>query len=228
MEKFEDPWLSGILDKPVFRVDAGQEDKKPDLPPECFAYSKISVHDIKKGKALTDYGFFIGDTNVTFLCAQAKEASPNPGIIVREAVPGDETAVREIARHAFIYTRFHADPFISRALADEIKSQWAGNYFSGQRGDLMLVAEKKGRLIGFNQVLIKDDMAIIDLIAADKTVQRQGAGKAMIAEMQKRYPKIRVGTQIANNASIALYEKMGFHFESASYVMHYHGSAETK
>ena len=62
------------------------------------------------------------------------------------------------------------------------------------------------------------------MIAVKADAQGQGAGKAMIAKLQKRHDVVRVGTQLANKNSIALYEKMGFHFDNASYVLHYHGA----
>jgi hypothetical protein len=45
----------------------------------------------------------------------------------------------------------------------------------------------------------------------------------MIAALQTRYERIKVGTQIVNAPSIGLYTAMGFEFSGASYVFHYHG-----
>jgi ribosomal protein S18 acetylase RimI-like enzyme len=36
---------------------------------------------------------------------------------------------------------------------------------------------------------------------------------------------LRAGTQSANTASLSLYEKLGFHIVSTSYVLHHHGTA---
>ncbi len=221
MQVQKDIWLSDIFALPVFNVksDSGHIF---DLPSHCFAYSKIGVDDIISMKNLSTKGFYVVDTNVTFIANRAKNITFPSDIKIRKAKPKDESAVREIATNSFTKTRFHADPSIDNKIANKIKEEWAGNYFSGARGDEMIIAELNGKVIGFNQILIKDGIATIDLIAVDKNYQGLGAGKKMIAELQKSYSVMRVGTQLANNDSIAFYEKMGFSFERASYVLHYH------
>lgn len=221
MQAQKDTWLSDIFTLPVFNVKSGGEGRL-ELPSSCFAYSKVGVDKISSMKDLGAKGFYIVDTNVTFISNGRANISLPLDISVRKAEPKDEQAVRNIAATSFTKTRFHADPLIDCKIANKIKEEWAGNYFSGARGDEMLIAEKDGKVIGFNQILIRDNIAIIDLIAVDKDYQGRGVGKAMIAELQSSYARVRVGTQLANNGSIALYEKMGFAFENASYVMHYH------
>ncbi len=221
MQSQKDIWLSEIFSLPVFNVKSGGEGRL-ELPAPCFAYSKVGVDDIISMKKLSGFGFYVVDTNITFIAKGARDISLPSDIKVRKAEPKDECVVRAIAANSFTKTRFHADLAIDNKIANRIKEEWAGNYFSGGRGDEMLVAEKGGEVIGFNQILIRDDIAIIDLIAVATNAQGQGAGKAMIAELLKSHKRVRVGTQLANNGSIALYEKMGFTFENASYVLHYH------
>ncbi len=221
MQAQKDTWLSDIFSIPVFNVKTNSEGSL-ELPKLCFAYSKVGVDDISSMKELGAKGFYVVDTNITFIANSAANVNFPSDIKIRRAEPKDEPQVRFIATNSFTKTRFHADPSIDNEIANIIKEEWAGNYFSGARGDEMLVAELNGKVIGFNQILIRDNIAIIDLIAVDKDYQGRGAGKKMIAELQKSYPSVRVGTQLANNGSIALYEKMGFTFENASYVLHYH------
>lgn len=217
-----DTWLTTLFQKPVFRVDADGQTVSG-LPPTCFAYAKVATENIQAAKVLTDSGFFIVDTNVSFSCEVLHlKATENRDIMVRLATPKDEAAVRRIAGGSFSFTRFHADPYIDNTLADKIKEEWAGNYFVGKRGDEMLVAEKSGHVIGFCQNIIQGDKAVIDLIAVDRSAQGQGAGGAMISDLRERFSHIHVGTQLANKKSIALYEKMGFRFHGTHYVLHKH------
>lgn len=220
MQKHEDQWLSEVLGKPAFRVVCGNDNL--DLPKSCFAFSKTSTHDVASGENLTKLGFFLVDTNVTYLY-EGNAPEHQARVFVREARTEDENAVRAIASNIFSLTRFHVDPYIDINVAHKMKADWAGNYFSGKRGDLMLVAEMDGKVVGFNQILLREDMAIIDLIGVAKEAQGQGVGRALIGYMQKTYTKILVGTQLSNNNSIALYEKMGFRYNDAHYVFHYHG-----
>lgn len=227
MKTQSDPWLSSILNTRVFRLDKTKgEGEIGDLPTPYFAYAKTDTKDIETTKSLTDYGFFIADTNIIFEYVHDKNNTKNTPTIsdikIRPTKPSDENEVRRIASTAFTHTRFHADPFIDNKYANQIKAEWAGNFFKGKRGDALYVAEKNGKVIGFNQILIHENTAIIDLIAVDKDAQGHGAGKALIKDIQDKFDHIIVGTQLINQKSIALYEKTGFNVSNASYVLHYH------
>lgn len=222
MQAHDDPWLSGVLNRPVFRVNAQDSQTPAVLPQSCFAYSKIAVDDIAASRALSQAGFFLVDTNVTY---EWNGAGGDHHERVLDAAQQDEAGVRDVACNAFTLTRFHTDPAIENTHADQIKEDWAGNFFNGQRGDLMLVYKQDGKVLGFNQVLVQDDLAIIDLIAVHPDARGRGIARAMIAALQTRFECIKVGTQIINAPSIGLYTAMGFKFSGASYVFHYHGDA---
>jgi ribosomal protein S18 acetylase RimI-like enzyme len=141
---------------------------------------------------------------------------------VRPAKMDDAAAVRVLAAEAFIYDRFHRDPQIGHETASRLKAEWAGNYFAGRRGDRMIVAEDQQGICGFLQLLSTNNAAVIDLIAVDVRCRGKGIGRSMIALAAKGARDMVVGTQIANLPSLALYEKLGFQFASASYVLHLH------
>jgi ribosomal protein S18 acetylase RimI-like enzyme len=90
----------------------------------------------------------------------------------------------------------------------------------------MVVVEVEGAVVGFLQLLRAADGAlVIDLIAVDERYRRRGLGGEMIAFVEAKAGAgqlIRVGTQIANTASIRLYEGVGFRMTEAQYVFHYH------
>ncbi len=170
-------------------------------------------------------GFRLVDTNVQL----TRVAAPLKGSRgrCRFARPDDEPAVRGIAGSSFTQSRFHLDPEIPNATADRLKASWAGNFFTGKRGDWMVVAEEAGEVCGFLQLLRKSsECLIIDLIAVAKEQQGKGLGKEMIAfaahACLKQPAAMLVGTQIANFGSLALYTRLGFEISSASYVLHLH------
>jgi ribosomal protein S18 acetylase RimI-like enzyme len=165
------------------------------------------------------------DTNVQL----ARDAAPMAvqAAQARFAEPGDERGVRAIAGDAFTFDRFHRDPAIDSATAARIKADWAGNFFAGQRGDWMVVAGKLGKPEGFLQLLKRDDgTVVIDLVAVSSASRGQGLAQAMIAFAAEaclsRAATMRVGTQIANLPSLALYDRLGFRIVSAGYVLHLH------
>jgi ribosomal protein S18 acetylase RimI-like enzyme len=220
----KDLWLSEVMARPVHKASVeGDADVALDRP-QGFYFSRVPAADIRSVNALAAVGFRTVDTGITLERGKAGQA-PNDGIAVRTAVPQDREAVADIARRSFRFSRFHLDPKIPRALADEIKARWAENFFHGRRGDAMVVAETGGKPAGFLQLLHADDGAlVIDLIAVDSGQRGKGIGSAMIAWAADYVSgdRIRVGTQAANVDSLRFYENLGFRTVATAYVMHLH------
>lgn len=174
--------------------------------------------------SLSQCGFRIVDTNVQ-LTRTARPAVPTARC--RLARPADEPAVRAIAASAFTQTRFHLDSRIPAAAANRVKEEWAGNFFRGQRGEWLVVAEDEAGVCGFNLVLrTPRDSLVVDLIAVDPRGQRRGFGAELMefaaATCLGRPADVAVGTQVANVHSLGLYLKLGFRPASATYVFHLH------
>jgi ribosomal protein S18 acetylase RimI-like enzyme len=230
----DDVWLSGVMSRQVRRVKGPVDARKEKeaeraladvLGRTGFSYARIPTDDGRTIRLLEQCGFHLVDTGVTLETSVVRE-EPSVGRHVRFARPDDRAAVEGIARRSFAYSRFHLDLDIPKQMADEIKAQWAGNFFHGKRGDHMVVAEQDGRVVGFAQLLVDGgDAIIIDLIAVDGPYRGQGLAKEMIrlsASAVDGARVIRVGTQIANTPSLRVYQKLGFVIVSSSYVFHYH------
>lgn len=231
-----DPWLAQVMSRAVLRVsglllpeEAGGADGLRTLGEtgKTFAYARIPTHETPTVHALESSGFRTVDTAVT-LEIEAPALPSGVGGGVRLAESRDVAGVSRVARQEFEYSRFHLDPLVPRALADEIKAQWAGNYFNGRRGDFMVVAERAGEIAGFLQLLkVPPDVLVIDLIAVAQKHRGQGLAKQMIrfaAAHCGNPARLRVGTQAANVTSLRLYGKLGFGIVSTSYVLHFHGA----
>ena len=228
-----DVWLADILRKPVYKLNVDRNVSKPvlenslkELPSSVFVYTKVYTADVMLTTMLERLGFHLVDTNVVFKKAACNHAEFFGRCHLRFAKPQDEEEVVHLAQRAFVYSRFHLDLNIGKDTADEIKSQWAKNFFHQQRGDQMIVAVMDERIVGFMQLLYgKDKILTIDLIGVDENHRRQGIARDMISYSEMNCPGfefIRAGTQVANAPSIALYEKMGFRLEYSQYVFHYH------
>ncbi len=230
-----DLWLSGIMSREVYRV-SGAVDAEGETQAERslrvmterpgFGYARVPTHDLRTSHLLERQGFSIVDTGITL--EVRKMTGGNGRGRARLAQAADQTAVEQIARRSFTYSRFHLDPQIPRGLADEIKAQWVGNYFRGQRGDYLVVAEQGGEVAGFLQLLkAEDDTLVIDLIAVVTEHREQGVAEEMIgyaAAVCGRPQVLRAGAQCANTGSLGFYQKLGFRIVSSSYVFHHHGS----
>jgi ribosomal protein S18 acetylase RimI-like enzyme len=230
-----DLWLGGIMRRPVQRVSGwltvdevweGTRFLQTVAGAPGFAYARVSTWDVRTAQAFEEAGFRIVDTSVTLETAGLRALAPAAGTI-RLARGEDAAAVEAIARTAFRLSRFHLDPRMPKGLADEIKAQWAGNFFRGGRGQYMVVAEHDREIAGFLQLLSGADGTLtIDLIAVAPDRRGHGLGTAMIgfAARECGQPKqLRVGTQAANVPSLRLYERLGFGVTGTEYVFHSHG-----
>ena len=222
-----DEWLSSIIGKPVYLLQSFKTNfKLQDLPDgQIFVWTKVPVNDVEKLILLQKLGFYIVDTNVQLSISE--KIYPINNANIRFAKSGDESQIRALAKNSFKYNRFYKDPNISKDIASKIKEKWVGNFFLGERGKWMIVVEENSKIIGFVQLISKNqNTIIIDLIAIDKKSKGKGLAKEMISYAYENCLNkdgiIEVGTQIANTPSIKLYSKLSFHMNSASYVLHMH------
>ncbi len=234
-----DPWLTSIFSHDVFRVtdiEHGPSISVDDLTRasdnnQIFYYVKVPVARLDLMHALNKSGFKVVDVNVTFECMPREtEIDLFSPIIIRLARPEDRDTTLDIAGTCFTYSRFHLDPLISNDLANLIKREWVANYFKGERGEQILVAERDAKPIGFLAITkgISGNTSIraIDLIGIQSEYQRIGAGKQIvdffISNSVGKCNILRAGTQIANVPSMNFYQRCGFHITESAYVLHAH------
>jgi len=209
----------------VIPAKAGIQKIKQNLNDYTLTYAKVPVEDIQTLEALTSKGFQLIDTNVSLAQKTVPAHSPtqNKKLTVRQATPTDQPAVERIAEESFVYTRFHLDPNIDNSIANKIKRGWVTSYFTGGRGDNLIVSEWDGEVTGFLTFVSLDTDPTVDLIAVHPTMQGRGSASAMMRWGNEAYGPLKIGTQIANASSIRLYQKHGFYVMGASYVLHRHG-----
>lgn len=231
----KDQWLTGQIKITTFSVivqpaadDNGHKELNRILKlSPVFVYAKCPVSNTQAVAMLEAKNFLLIDTNLTLkkMISRKVESSKTDNFRLASAV--DEKEVTAIARRNFSFSRFHLDCAFNRIKANAVKAAWTKAYFSGKRGDVMIVAQYDGRIAGFLQLLIDKSQKslIIDLIAVDKPFQGKGIASSMITFAENKFCNlkyIRVGTQIANLPSLKLYESSGFRIDSANYVLHYH------
>lgn len=235
-----DQWLAQILRRDVYElvVDDGLVKKAGDktsreydmlreLQSKCvFIYSKVSPEALWAVRFLEGRGFNLVDTNVIFDKLIVPTHDFTSRCTVRFAVSGDQNQVVELARKSFVYSRFHLDSAFPREFANTLRAEWVKNYFTGNRGDALIVALADDMIVGFLLLIYgKDGSLVIDLIAVDEKHRRRGVAKDMITYAESQchgFTQIRVGTQLVNTPSIRLYEGMGFKMAAAQYTFHYH------
>jgi ribosomal protein S18 acetylase RimI-like enzyme len=136
----------------------------------------------------------------------------------------DAEACAAIGRESFFFDRFHADPNVSKSVADEIKARWARNGVNG-RADAPLVVREECELAGFSLCMRKGGDAVIDLIAVDRRRRGKGLGRKLVEGAIAHYagvaPAMWVSTQESNVASLALYRGTGFVLQSVAETWHW-------
>lgn len=232
-----DLFLEEILDIPSFCVKAPLKIDKSQFAPtskKSFLYAKIDCSNHSVLSHLEAFGFYVIETNVSLKQVRGRKfkigSNHNERYQIRLASIDDRKGVEEIASKSFTFDRFHEDPKISSTKADEIKKHWVGNFFSGKRGDVMVVACENNRPVAFLLLLFREKENIIDLIAVDSDHRNNGLGKQLIDFAKNIDPtqkSLLVGTQATNVPSIRIYEEMGFQKIHSQFVLHYHGPFES-
>jgi len=232
-----DAWLGAQLGLEAFHMGFGAgkvdaDDISAALAPlrhagAAFVDASIDVRSLDLANACAGAGMRLIDTNLRLARpGMTGPAAPHAGH-VREAKAADRPAVEAIAASSLRLSRFHADPAIAQPRADALKAAWAGNYFTGARGDGMLVAEAEGKPVGFLLYLLKDEGLVIDLIAVAAAQRGKGLGASLVAEAARSTKAARLitGTQLANAPAAAFYEGLGFRIVGAGHMFHFHGKA---
>jgi ribosomal protein S18 acetylase RimI-like enzyme len=229
----EDLWLSEVLKRETFRLELGDDSWVSELKKHkgknVFIFAKVPVTEVAQVQALQSYGFNLVDTNISFTLAKKGYKSHPGSAKIRPAIEEDESFIAEIAASSFSFSRFHLDPQFKTEEANKVKKGWVQNFFRGNRGNEMFVAEEKGVVVGFLLLINQGKGSwLIDLIGVHKDMKGKRVGGSLIDYAMthcKSLSTMNVGTQLANLASIKMYERMGFKFEKASYVFHYHGES---
>lgn len=216
----QDQWLSLYFKGGAYRYHQSNEKSYQTLQ-EGFVYTKVpssaqeSIHDlIQDGFKLIEVAIFL-EQKYPLWCDKNdfSLSTVNVGFVQ----PTEKEQVAEIARNAFMGSRFYRDDRIPKAIAAQIKEHWVDNYFLGQRGDNMIVARLDGRVIGF---LLLVQKTVIDLIAVSPDYFRRSIASAMLMFANENIGLLQAGTQLDNQASVAMYTKHGFFLKQAHYVLH--------
>ncbi len=233
-----DPFIGKYLGKPAFGLmssgaflDDVVHAVEALRDQDAFVFCKVRPDNSEWIEGLNRCGFKHMDTNVIL------EKPVNPGVqyeyrnTIREARPDDEEALVDLAFCNFLYSRFHQDPGVSEHAANRIKAEWVRNFFLGSRGTHMLVAEIDGKIVGFHQIILNDRQLVIDLIATHYDKRKMGLARDLINHAEQfigqTTPTYVVGTQLINEPSLRLYEKMGFVEARRDLVFHFHGKGES-
>lgn len=205
------PFEQAFLGGPVFWLT------EPEKAKEASTFGtreNASLIACRTNNDLSRYGFRRIETLVTFEMpmAEVPDLKLPKDTEIRRAGPKDSLACQAIATKVLRYNRFHTDPAIDDNVADALRASWIENDIRG-RADRVLVACREREVLGFNALIQRDEMTVIDLIAVTARAQGKGIGKALVAAAKTSTHDgvLRAGTQVNNAKSLAFYKSLGFH-----------------
>ena len=232
-----DAFLESILDRPAYRINdlANPADlkllqAKDSSLKSSFYYIKLDSSNFSTLRNYENSGFKMIEENITLEkkggeLLRFQLSDQHQRYEIRWAQDEDRNFVEDVAQKSFFHDRFHQDPEIDNSLADEIKKQWAGNFFLGKRGNAMIVATANNRPVAFLLLLFVKKHSVIDLIAVSEEHRKKGLSKQMIGYALHNLSGMNrwlVGTQSTNIPSVRLYGSLGFQTIGSQCVLHHH------
>jgi len=187
-----------------------------------YLTARVDAGDLTSIHSLEEAGFELIDGIQTFLLSiNGNHSSPPPD--ARLFRPSDMTDVLEIARTAFVFDRFHADPSLAPEVADRVNEDWTRNCCLGAAADAVLVAEEEGCVVSYVTCRIDRGArhGVVILVATAPAARGKGAGRRASAAALHWFSNqgaatVEVGTQLRNVPAARLYESLGFRMHRTS------------
>lgn len=197
--------------------------------------ARVDASDLSSLHVLEEAGFLTVDGILTF-ALDLKEPSAlqsDNEIRIRPATADDVVAAAALARTAYVYDRFHADPFIDGELADELHAAWVRNSCDGTAADAVLIAEDESGPLGFVTCKIPGDAGhnsdrsrrgTLVLVATAPQARGRRVGYSLVLAAlewfrQSGCQTVEVGTQLSNIAASRLYQTCGFQLRATSVTL---------
>lgn len=197
---------------------------------------RLPAQELHLIQACEEHGFILVDGLLTFthyghICTALKGAT-SPDIVVALAQEPDIDEIVAIAKHAFVYDRFHADPAIKAEVADRLHAEWARESCFRNGADAVIVARHDGQVIGFvtcrldnrAMAIFRQPIGTIILVATAAHARRRGVACSLTEAAvswcnSQGAVLVQVGTQLNNVPASRLYLSCGFDLVASSLSM---------
>ncbi len=196
-----------------------------------YLVARVNASDLSSAYLLAQREFIALDGILTF-ALDLREAPLDQGdsnFEVRLSTEKDIERIKEIAFSSYIYDRFHSDPLIPQEAADKLHAMWLENSCLGKAADDVVVASKKGRVLGYVTCRINRQVerylglrvGTIVLVATAVEARRQGVARAASFGALRWFREqgvdiVEVGTQFRNIPASNLYQSCGFKLVAVS------------
>lgn len=217
----------GVSSARAMLNEALTEQEIENMLEQCKDYGFVTIENTC-GSPINDFNLgtkskaYITDCAVTL----KKKSAPHSvdefdGNSIRLAVEADLPWIEEIAKNAFVTSRFYNDPCIPVEKASDLYKSWVKNAFADENKTIFVTDEQNGFLIYYENG--KD--AHLNLIAAGGANRKKGVGTVLTKyadnyAFENGCEDFYVGTQSSNIPAINLYVKCGFKFSKSTRIFH--------
>jgi hypothetical protein len=246
------PWDSSIFgitmgQIPLFVHPGGGSAARPDLLAlldrildACRADGTVHLNvkadadDFALMQCLEGKGFYLTDTIVAYIFIPRRQDLGHGKYLFKTRVytPADHDAVLAVAAEAYrdFIGRYHADPHLPRELCDRLYQLWARQLLDGGLAETIIVAERKGRVVGFLGYRMKKDILESTGVKCvggglgGCAPEGFGAYTAILEEAMRegmhRYDMQDFETQLNNVNIVRIYQKLNFEYARAKHTFH--------
>jgi dTDP-4-amino-4,6-dideoxy-D-galactose acyltransferase len=191
---------------------------------------RVDASDAASLHVREETGFITVDAILTFaldLNGHSSEETTTD-FRIRLATAADAESAAALACNSYLHDRFHCDPSITKARADELHATWLRNSCTGKAADAVILAEDATGLLGFVTCSVRQDTAhlgravgTIVLVATAARARGRGVGYATTMAALEWFRQqgceiVEVGTQLRNITASRLYQKCGFRLVGSS------------
>jgi dTDP-4-amino-4,6-dideoxy-D-galactose acyltransferase len=185
--------------------------------------AKVNTEQIDRLDKLFDLGFRLAQSEISFKY-EVNKCDQNANY--RVASVEDISAVQEIAKDVFYYSRFRPPWFDEKDKAI-FYSIWAEKAIRGIFDNVCLLVGEKDLLYGFVTLRDSNDgTARIGLLAQKTKEHVNHYGRKLVQAAiswcsDRQIVHLKVTTQLSNILAMRLYERTGAHVDSAAYWLYW-------
>lgn len=122
-----------------------------------------------------------------------------------------------------VHSRFYVDPKISKKKYEELHKLWICN---SVKDNMIFVAKKKDKIIGFVSLNEKNNIGNIDFIVVDKKFRGSGIATNLMNHSHnclrsEGYSLVQADTQQENINACNMYRKLGYYAEKKENIYHF-------
>ncbi len=195
---------------------------------------RVDADDLTLVQVLEAKGFYLADTIVTYIFIPRRQKLAHSKYLFKTRVyrEEDHDAVLNVAKEAYknFVGRYHADPHLPNESCNRLYELWAKQLLEGGIAERIIVAEKRGRVIGFLGYRMKRDILeatgvkVVGGGLGGCAPEGLGAYTAILEEAMRegmhRYDMQDFETQLNNINIVRIYQKLNFEYARAKYTFH--------